>query len=805
MVSLIGQTVSHYSILDRLGGGGMGIVYKAEDIRLRRTVALKFLPPELTRDPEAKERFIHEAQAASAFQHNNIGVVHDIDETEDGHLFIVMEYYEGETLKKKIGRGMLSMGEAADIVAQAAAGLARAHEHGIIHRDIKPANIMITLDGVVKIVDFGLAKLSGRTVLTKTGWTVGTAAYMSPEQAQCSDVDGRTDIWSLGVVLYEMIAGRRPFESDFDQALVYSIINEDPPPITGFRQGIPEHLVALCKRCLAKDKESRLQSMEEVSRLLGKAPPTGVPAARILFTERGWRRTGLFLGMAVVLVIVVASLMTFRSSAPSIPSGKVVLGIARFENQSQDTSRAGWPAFIQGRLFDNFAGRKDIAVFDPVTSNDMIERAMAILRKPRADAIEGTFSEVQVRFIIDGILSRSSGSSVIEMSIIDLTKENDRRSTSVRAANADDLANGVDTLSQWLSRFLPIEHPALPGKGDTERWHSPKVHLTPAVSAFALGSELSFRGDSLAIKYLEQAIQMEWAFIPPRAWLISKLVARGSLEEATPHFRYLENLRNTGSLFEQALIDWAGAQVKNDIQGQMRTLALLLDYSPGNNLLMYHLSRLKYMQWDFNGCVETLRPALKTNWQYSPMHYLMAEAYEQLGNFTEARRLLEQSLACEPVYPEVYALLSTLCRRDQDSSLALKYESRYIDVSTHRGTPVADSYAMIARLSMDRGQDENAGRFYALAEGARQNYAPFHQGRGEAFLYLGDTTSALGEFRRALALDPRYADPQFRLGDIFEQKGDRKLSVLFTRSYLRLDSAGTHSAEARARLVRLKR
>jgi len=158
----------------------MGIVYKARDNRLGRTVALKFLPPELTRDPEAKDRFFHEARAASALQHNNIGVVHEIVETEEGQLFIVMEYYEGETLKKRISRGVLPIADVVDIVAQAAAGLARAHKHGIIHRDIKPANMMVTPEGVVKIVDFGLAKLSGNTSLTRTGTTVGTAAYMSP-------------------------------------------------------------------------------------------------------------------------------------------------------------------------------------------------------------------------------------------------------------------------------------------------------------------------------------------------------------------------------------------------------------------------------------------------------------------------------------------------------------------------------------------------------------------------------------------------------------------------------------------------
>ncbi|HSQ73928.1 MAG TPA: serine/threonine-protein kinase, partial [Bacteroidota bacterium] len=152
---MVGSTVSHYRILEQLGGGGMGVVYKAEDTRLKRTVALKFLPPELTRDPDAKERFIHEAQAASALQHNNICVVHDIDETSDGQMFISMEYLEGETLKKKIERGPLKVQEALDIASQVAQGLARAHQHGIIHRDIKPANIMVTGDGAAKIVDFG--------------------------------------------------------------------------------------------------------------------------------------------------------------------------------------------------------------------------------------------------------------------------------------------------------------------------------------------------------------------------------------------------------------------------------------------------------------------------------------------------------------------------------------------------------------------------------------------------------------------------------------------------------------------------
>ena len=214
---MIGKTISHYQIVEKLGEGGMGVVYKAEDTKLKRTVALKFLPPALSSNREANERFIQEAQAASALEHPNICTIYEIDETEDGQMFIVMACYEGESLKKKIEREPLELESAINIASQIAAGLARAHEAGITHRDIKPANLMVTERGEVKILDFGLAKLARRAQLTKTGSTVGTVAYMSPEQAQGQEVDNRTDIWSLGVVMYEMLTGQLPFKGSMSR------------------------------------------------------------------------------------------------------------------------------------------------------------------------------------------------------------------------------------------------------------------------------------------------------------------------------------------------------------------------------------------------------------------------------------------------------------------------------------------------------------------------------------------------------------------------------------------------------------
>ena len=261
---MIGTMISHYNILEKLGEGGMGVVYKAHDTKLDRTVALKFLPSQVGTNDEEKKRFINEAKAASALDHSNICAIHSIDETDDGNLFIVMAYYEGMSLKEKIEQGPLPLKDALQYSIQISSGLQKAHEKGVIHRDLKPENLFITGDNQVKIIDFGLAKAAQRTMLTKTGTTLGTVPYMSPEQAQGDTVDHRTDIWSLGVVIYEMVTGQRPFKSEYDTALVYSIVNEDPEPVTGLRSGVPMELERIINKCLEKDVGDRYQQINEL-------------------------------------------------------------------------------------------------------------------------------------------------------------------------------------------------------------------------------------------------------------------------------------------------------------------------------------------------------------------------------------------------------------------------------------------------------------------------------------------------------------------------------------------------------------
>ena len=261
---MIGETISHYKILEKLGEGGMGVVYKAQDTKLDRTVALKFFPPHLSINKEEKKRFIHEAKAAAALDHQNICAVHEIGETEDGQMFIAMAFYEGETLKDKIEKGPLNINEAIDIAIQITEGLDKAHKKNITHRDIKSANIIITEEGVVKIVDFGLAKLKGHTKLTKEGTTMGTVAYMSPEQILGEEVDQITDIWSFGVVLYEMITGQLPFKGEYEQTVLYSVLNKEPIPLTSLRKDIPKKLESIVSKSLEKDLSNRYQNIKEI-------------------------------------------------------------------------------------------------------------------------------------------------------------------------------------------------------------------------------------------------------------------------------------------------------------------------------------------------------------------------------------------------------------------------------------------------------------------------------------------------------------------------------------------------------------
>ncbi len=316
----VGTVVGPYRIVSTLGRGGMGVVYRAEDTRLERSVALKFLPPSLAADDGARRRLLAEARAAAALDHVHIGVVHEISETDDGRPFIAMAHYDGETLREKISRGPLQVAEIVRLAGQIAEGLQAAHRRGIVHRDVKPSNILITSPdsepgkGAAKIVDFGIARLMDAERTDRTA-TPGTVAYMSPEQTRGDAVDQRTDVWSLGVVLYEMLTGRRPFQGASSAALVHSILQENPEPIAHLRSGVPAGLEAVVKRCLAKDPEARCRSAAEVIEQLDSLSTNSGATAK----SPAASATGRLSAAVLLVVLIGAGIAVIQSVLSSTP------------------------------------------------------------------------------------------------------------------------------------------------------------------------------------------------------------------------------------------------------------------------------------------------------------------------------------------------------------------------------------------------------------------------------------------------------------------------------------------------------
>ena len=452
-----GQTVANkYLIIRELGRGGMGVVYEAEDLRLKRIVALKFLPPGLTADPEARERFIHEAQAASGLDHPNICTIHEIDESEAGGMYLAMACYKGESLKEKIGRGSLKPAEAIEIALGVAEGLAKAHEQGIVHRDIKPGNIMITADGAAKVLDFGLAKLARDARLTLPGTTVGTVAYMSPEQARGDDVDRRTDVWSLGVVLYEMATGRLPFGQDQEQAVLHAILHESPRPVHELGPGYPAEFSQVISRALAKDPAKRFSSAREMAEALRdvkvRMSSRGFPVARRLTFPRSRRRLLIAAGaLSLVALVAVALWLLNRPSLAFENRDKLM--VADAENLTGDkvfdlALRTAIEASLQQSPY--------ASVFDKPQINDTL-RLMRMEPSVRVDENLGyevcRFAGVRA-FILPRILSAGNAYE-LEAILIDPVKRRHVDRIRVTARGREEvLLKGIDRLTRELRSRL---------------------------------------------------------------------------------------------------------------------------------------------------------------------------------------------------------------------------------------------------------------------------------------------------------------------------------------------------------------
>jgi len=692
---MIGKVVSHYKILEHLGGGGMGVVYKAEDTRLKRTVALKFLPPTLTTDPEAKERFVHEAQAASSLDHPNICNIHEIGETDDGQLFIAMACYDGETLKKNIERGPLKIEEAIDIAIQVAHGLAKAHEHGIIHRDIKPANIMITSDGLGKIVDFGLAKLSGQTMLTKTGSTVGTAAYMSPEQARGETADHRTDIWAIGVVLYEMLTGRHPFAGEYESAVTYRILNEDPEFVSKIRPEVPARLDHIIERAIAKDPAQRYQTADELCADLKAVSEdrTGSRQRKAVFGRLGRRQRKIAVRALPVLIVLIAVIVYFLTRG--VPgSGPVSIVLLPLENITDDKSQE-W--FIDGMT------EALITSLARISGLRVTQRSSAMKYRGGNKSASEIASELEVSYVLEGSVLRLTNHVKITIRLIDavtnkyLWAEEYSRDFTELLALQGEVAKTI--AGQVQVTLTQAEHNLL----SQEKHVDPKTYEAYLKGNFFL-YKLTREGIGMALQYYELATGIDSTYAPAYAGIALVWGARAQMGYAPMSVAAKEG-------------EWAINK------------ALALDSSLAEVHYMVGVRRA-WLEWNWDGAMQSFRKAVELRPNLAEMRAYFSHLLFTLKQPDEAMVQIEEALKLDPFN----SLIQSLYAMD------LMYVRRYDEVirvlrKTLQSSPIEPvALSTIRSAYHQKKMDDEALEAWRLSYEARGDSEAIHalnHGRAE--------------------------------------------------------------------------
>jgi serine/threonine protein kinase/tetratricopeptide (TPR) repeat protein len=612
---MIGQTISHYRIVARLGEGGMGVVYRAEDLSLGRQVAVKFLSPRLSSDPEARRRFLREACAAASLDHPGICTVYDAGEV-DGQLFMAMALLEGQTLRERIAAGPLPIDAAVEIAMQLAEALADAHGKGVVHRDVKPTNIMLLPHGQAKVMDFGLAHLAGGSQLTQAGTTLGTAPYMSPEQTRGETTDARSDIWSLGGVLYEMVSGRLPFASEHGPGLVYAILHEEPEPLTGLRTGVPMELEKVVGKCLAKDAGLRYQHADELAvdlrRLLTQSETTRIAPRPILpQTKSPKPRLWIMAAASLVMLGAAAWLLVPRLRSPNVDPQSMALAVIDFRDLSTPddlTVSAGMSGLLQVGLVEI----SPIRVISPEYLLDLRRRLFGAARGPIADdqALE-VARQSGATLLLCGQMTQQAKSRAVMWRLVDAR---DGKSLLARRAEGEMLAALADRI---IGDVLPVLAQQAGTAGSAQA-------APPTTEAFTTASPAAYRhfmtGQLLqeAGQYLEASNEFRMAARIDTTFALASLWLSRTIDSINPNARTLE----AGSSLEHA---WRHRDRLNEAD-RMRAEAIRLRLVNENSKASAAFERIATRWPDDRRSLTDLYVAYEWEWRFDEAEAVVNQA-----------------------------------------------------------------------------------------------------------------------------------------------------------------------------------
>lgn len=818
----------------------MGIVFRAQDTKLGRSVALKFLPSNVHVSASQKDRFLQEAKAASALDHVNIGTIYGIEETGDGQMFIVMAYYAGETLTEKIQRGGLPQAQAIDIAVQVLTGLSDAHAKGIIHRDIKPSNVIVTHQAVVKIVDFGLAKIAGGGQLTQTGATLGTAGYMSPEQAMGRPVDQRSDLWSVGIVLYEMLMGRSPFVADSFAGLLFSVVNNAPLPM----DGVPEYLQHVVLKALSKAPEFRYQTADEMledlkpllraggdaktqsfgpaegalvhqrasQSMMRPALPPPFPGVNEPFYSKPW-----FLAFAGVLCIILVTLVpAVRNMVGRGISGEKHIVVLPFTNVGNDAANQevcdGLMETLSSALSELEADGKSLWVVP----------ASEIRRRKLADPADAA-RQFGANMAVTGSVQRNGRAVRLTVNLID-TKDLRQLGSAVVDNSAGDFSALQDSVILKLAKIMAVQNPRARGQrssdpiayedylkaiGYLQRWdrqgnldksigmlngvvqRDPKFALAYA----NLGEAYRLKnGIDKNPKWTEQAQEAckRAAALNPQLGATYVTLGRihdsaGQQDLALQEFQKALDLepRNPEALQGMARTYESLGRVKEAETIFKRATVMRPDYWDGYN----KLAAFYFRQRNLKEAEAQFRRVLELTPDNAPVYSNLGVVLKQQEKVDEAATMFRKAIELNPTYSSYNNLANLLFNQQRYSEAAGMYEKALSlnDQDYHLWGNLANAYRWVPGME-DKSKPALQKAIHLAEEIAKQtpNDELVHSDLSLYYARAGDRQKAEMRIQSTLALAPENAGVLASSGEAYETLGERKKAVDLLNRALKL-------------------
>jgi len=778
---MIGKTILHYKILEKLGQGGMGAVFKAEDTKLNRTVALKFLPANALADEGDRARFLHEAQAAAALHDPNICTVYEINEADD-QVFISMAYLPGGNLKDKIERGPLTTEEILKIAAQIGRGLEAAHKKGIVHRDIKPSNIMFSESGVATVMDFGLAKSKQQTHVTRLGTTMGTIAYMSPEQTRGDEVDHKTDIWSLGVMLYEMTAGQRPFKGDYDEAVIYSILNESPRPVEELRKNTDPNLVQIIRNAMAKNPADRYQTAEEMlvdieaaldevktgSSKSRSATRTRLGSAAGRKGTRGLLRPGVLIpGLAVIAALVVCLAIIFGGGKRGVAETVAVVdekgqtierfvpkseyqrsfAFSFFDNKSGDAENDWLGVAIPMLLEEDLLQDQFITVrsaFDPFAIERLQRAGFKSWEQAPWSFKQRLANESNLNYLVTGSFSRENAVYVITRTIHDASTG---KLVAEKTHRGPDLFSLVDEMSVDIKGAVNVPDTRPGGVKDL-----PVAEMTTssldALKALSLGAkkawfEHDFPG---SIELVERATTIDSTMAGAYMQLLDLYISGNQGEKTNWALQRL--MRHLYKLSERLQFQGKAMYyvLNKEPEKTIAVLRMMTELYPSDVTARQTLAENLAARNDMDGAIEQYNEILRLDPNRTEFLRRIGLFYREKGDFTQALAYFERYAKANPENPKSFSEIGLVhCDLGEYDEGTKDYEKVLLLEPEN-----VSALCALAGIDAILGRSEIAVKKYSdafrVARSPRDRIE-IYSGLQKLYLYRGELEKALEQMR----------------------------------------------------------